>query len=225
MVYSLSYRRPGRVTLPDNASAVSNETKQETIRGSLTSGSSGMSNGIPEALSFDNIIAGGTCPVRLPATAAQAQPANRHQPCTVRDFMNFLKYIELSAENLQFFLWYRDYVRRFNALPESERVLSPEWTGETSHGNDIKPSPRVFAPEATDILKGTDFAADGRSGEVEKHATDPFNTPPRTPNSSDPRGAESVEFGDYARSTAKIDHAQRAAGAFEHAGLKWKPRE
>lgn len=64
MVYSLSYRRPGRATLPDDASTVSNETKRETIRGSVKSGSSGVSNGIPEALSFDNIIAGGTCPVR-----------------------------------------------------------------------------------------------------------------------------------------------------------------
>lgn len=65
MVYSLSYRRPGRATVADNASAISNDTKRETIRGSIKSGSSGMSNGIPEALSFDNIIAGGTCPVRF----------------------------------------------------------------------------------------------------------------------------------------------------------------
>jgi hypothetical protein len=65
MVYSLSYRRPARATLADNASATSTETKRETIRGSVKSGSSAMSNGIPEALSFDNIVAGGTCPVRL----------------------------------------------------------------------------------------------------------------------------------------------------------------
>jgi hypothetical protein len=49
--------------------------------------------------------------------------------------MNFLKYIELSAENLQFFLWYRDYSKRFNELPASEKALSPEWTGvSTSNG-------------------------------------------------------------------------------------------
>lgn len=65
MVYSLSYRRPGRATVADNASAISNDTKRETIRASIKSGSSGISNGIPEALSFDNIVAGGTCPVRL----------------------------------------------------------------------------------------------------------------------------------------------------------------
>ena len=44
--------------------------------------------------------------------------------------MNYLKYIELSAENLQFFLWYRDYVSRFDGLPANEKALSPEWTVE-----------------------------------------------------------------------------------------------
>ncbi|XP_014560279.1 hypothetical protein COCVIDRAFT_12951 [Bipolaris victoriae FI3] len=207
MVYSLSYRRPGRATVADNASAISNDTKRETIRGSIKSGSSGMSNGIPEALSFDNIIAGGTCP-----------------PCTIRDFMNFLKYIELSAENLQFFLWYRDYVKRFNALPESERVLSPEWTGETNNANDPKPGPRFYSNEAATILKGTDFATEGRRAESDKAASDPFHTPPRTPSSFDQAAAGSLDFDGDSRSGFKINHAQRAAGAFDNAGLKWKPR-
>ena len=44
--------------------------------------------------------------------------------------MDYLVYIEYNAENLQFFLWYRDYVRRFDALPEKEKVLSPEWMPE-----------------------------------------------------------------------------------------------
>ena len=74
--------------------------------------------------------------------------------------MNFLKYIELSAENLQFFLWYRDYVKRFNALPESERVLSPEWTGEKN--SDTKNGPANFNADAAAILKGTDFANEGK---------------------------------------------------------------
>ena len=40
---------------------------------------------------------------------------------TIRDFMNYLKYIEHAAENLQFFLWFHDYNTRFNNLRESER--------------------------------------------------------------------------------------------------------
>jgi hypothetical protein len=40
--------------------------------------------------------------------------------------MDYLVYIEHSAENLQFYLWYRDYVRRWNSLPTSQRALSPK---------------------------------------------------------------------------------------------------
>jgi hypothetical protein len=67
MVYSLSYRRPERAR-PDTASTTSSETKRRSIHESVKSGSSGMSNGIPEALSFDTIIAGGACPVSHPHT-------------------------------------------------------------------------------------------------------------------------------------------------------------
>ena len=51
--------------------------------------------------------------------------------------MNFLKYIELSAENLQFYLWFRDYSKRYNELPDSEKALSPEWTSEMSVPNEV----------------------------------------------------------------------------------------
>ena len=41
--------------------------------------------------------------------------------------MNYLRYVELDANNLQFFLWFQDYRRRFEALSEVGRSLSPEW--------------------------------------------------------------------------------------------------
>lgn len=41
--------------------------------------------------------------------------------------MDYLVYVEYNAENLQFYLWYKDYTKRFNALPENEKVLSKEW--------------------------------------------------------------------------------------------------
>lgn len=62
MVYNLSYRRPQRQPRSSNES-VNGERKQLSIQESVRSGSSGMSHGIPEALSFDRIIAGGVCPV------------------------------------------------------------------------------------------------------------------------------------------------------------------
>lgn len=41
--------------------------------------------------------------------------------------MNYLMYIERSAENLQFFLWYHNYVERWTQLPRCERERSPVW--------------------------------------------------------------------------------------------------
>ncbi|KAF1938900.1 hypothetical protein EJ02DRAFT_270355 [Clathrospora elynae] len=206
MVYSLAYRRPElRNSVASYASTTSGESKRKSIHDSVHSGSSGMSHGIPEALSFDRIIAGGVCP-----------------PCTVRDFMNFLKYIELSAENLQFFLWYRDYSKRFNELPESERVLSPEWTGEKTTNNEVNTGSKYLNPDAAAILQGTEFSVDAKSSDPEKSNNDPFFTPPRTPSSIEGRGY-SLDSCVDSTATGKADHAQRAAGAFDNAGLKWKP--
>jgi len=198
MVYNLAYRRPQRQARASTES-VTGEHKQLSIRESVRTGSSGMSHGIPEALSFDRIIAGGVCP-----------------PCTVRDFMNFLKYIELSAENLQFFLWYRDYSKRFNELPASEKVLSPEWTG-ASNGDASKLAIQNAHPEVSAMLEGTDF--DG-SQQNEKN---PFYTPPHTPTNGSRRREESLDSYDDSMTAGKVNHSERAAGAFENAGLKWKP--
>lgn len=205
MVYPITYRRPERASASSSAASLSGETKQRSIDESIRSGSSGMSHGIPDALSFDRIIAGGVCP-----------------PCTVRDFMNFLKYIELSAENLQFYLWFRDYSKRFAELPESEMVLSPEWLGEKPNHGEAKSGHKQVDSETAAILKGTDFASDAKINEVEKGSSNPFFTPPRTPNSVEQR-QESMDSYDSTTSPGKVNHSQRAAGAFEKAGLKWKP--
>jgi len=166
-----------------------------------------MSHGIPEALSFDRIISGGVCP-----------------PCTVRDFMNFLKYIELSAENLQFYLWYRDYSKRFEELPVNEKSLSPEWFGDKAMAEN-KNAPQPVNPDAAAILKGTDFGSDTKINESEKGGSNPFFTPPRTPTSLDRRenGQSFDSSYDGSLATSRVDHSKRADGAFEGAGLKWKP--
>jgi hypothetical protein len=65
MVYSLDYRRPSRVShVSVSHESIDGTEKQRSIDESIKSSSSGMSQGIPEALSFDRIISGGTCPVR-----------------------------------------------------------------------------------------------------------------------------------------------------------------
>lgn len=64
MVYSLLYRRPPHVTASSDAS-LSGMEKAKSIGGTtMNSQTSNLSLGIPDALSFDRIITGGTCPVR-----------------------------------------------------------------------------------------------------------------------------------------------------------------
>ena len=58
MVLSLSYRRPAHV------SRESVDTEKTTTTGSYSEVSS-CPYGIPDALSFDRIISGGTCPVSI----------------------------------------------------------------------------------------------------------------------------------------------------------------
>jgi hypothetical protein len=142
--------------------------------------------------------------------------------------MNYLKYIELSAENLQFFLWYRDYVNRFDGLPANEKALSPEWTVEQAEAEamaaQVHVRQKVVPPEAAAAFKGTDFANEPRVTEAEK--VNPFYTPPGTPPGEDKRDVSSVEASEYESAAGgKVDHQGRAEGAFENAGLQWKPRK
>ena len=44
--------------------------------------------------------------------------------------MNYLRFGEHNVENLKFYLWYLDYSRRWEALPEEEKASCPEWTKE-----------------------------------------------------------------------------------------------
>ena len=137
--------------------------------------------------------------------------------------MNYLKYIELSAENLQFFLWFRSYTKRFDQLPANEKSLSPVWYEDSE--TDGPARPKSINPEAAAIFKGTDFANDSRVADAEK--SNPFYTPPHTPKDIQDREAgDSFDSYDISMtSAARTDHAQRATDAFEGAGLKWKPRK
>lgn len=62
MVYSLTYRRPPHVE-PRRASLASEKTGQSVGGSTLNDSQDSINFGIPEALSFDRIIDGGTCPV------------------------------------------------------------------------------------------------------------------------------------------------------------------
>ena len=157
--------------------------------------------------------------------------ANRaRQPATIRDFMNYLIYIEHAAENLQFYLWFRDYMKRFSELPENERALAPVWTVEQLEKDvqaiQVQPGPKQHVSvETAAIFKGTDFAPPVAS--VLEVKGNPFNTPPRTPEGRQ----ESVALSEPAwsdndstlRSNTYQSFHTKAAGAFEGADVKWQP--
>lgn len=99
----LLYRRPSYVERPSGPLNKSDcQRYVERTKGGKST--------IPDNLSFENVINGSSLP-----------------PCTLSDFMDYMVYVAHDAENLQFYLWLRDYTARFNALRPEERALSPEW--------------------------------------------------------------------------------------------------
>ncbi|CAJ2504528.1 Uu.00g119220.m01.CDS01 [Anthostomella pinea] len=196
---SLKYRRPQHVDREDFRRRTSDLSLDEKRDASLSSGPSGASSGIPDALTFEKIMNGGTCP-----------------PCTIRDFMNYLVYIEHSAENLQFFLWYRDYVKRFNDATTSDIALAPEWTKAmeedaiTKIQKDAAGKIKKDNTPAAAIFKGTCFEKPAESVIENK---DPFWTPPATADSGD---ALSILSGTRTIST----YQTHTRDAFSAAGAK-----
>nr|POE59054.1 hypothetical protein CFP56_24324 [Quercus suber] len=133
--------------------------------------------------------------------------------------MNYLKYIEHSAENLQFYLWYQDYKARWSKLSSSERALSPAWeqvysdTEPAGHGSN---RPKRVNPAIADILKDTDFADNNT-----KSQSNPFDTPSKL--SSDVMSEYRSSMADDKTLASSIAHEMVADQAFEDAGMKWKP--
>lgn len=148
--------------------------------------------------------------------------------------MNYLIYIEHAAENLQFFLWHKDYTKRFDLLPASERNLAPVWTVEQAEAQALtmkdNPNPmKTIGPEAAAIFKGSDFAPP-KIIVLEAGKGNPFNTPPLTPNTGE---RESIAPSDYpwsdsgstVRSGFKASHDKKAAEAFDAADVRLQPCE
>jgi hypothetical protein len=140
--------------------------------------------------------------------------------------MDFLRYIEHDAENLQFYLWYRDYCKRFAQLPQREQKLAPEWTAEQALAErtnaEKEKLPKKVSNSAAALLKGTDFDPHAKLG-VPEPAPNPFNTPPRTPSAADhdsvaPSTVGYSEDGTTLRSGTTTDHSKKAEAAFDDAG-------
>lgn len=142
--------------------------------------------------------------------------------------MNYLKYIEHAAENLQFFLWFHDYNTRFNSLSESERVLSPQWTQAQAEAEATTAAQQTRANKTTNvdahaILQGTSFD-DGNGGRVNEKG-DPFHTPPASSFDESRVGVTSDYGSSTGDDTLVSSTAARgiASQAFGDAGMKWQP--
>lgn len=142
--------------------------------------------------------------------------------------MNYLKYIEHAAENLQFFLWFHDYSARFNSLAEGERALSPEWTREQAEAEATAAAQQTRTKhanvEANAILQGTSFD-NGSSAQVNERG-DPFHTPPAGSFEESRGGITSSEYASTAGDDTLVSSAKArviASQAFGDAGMKWQP--
>jgi len=146
--------------------------------------------------------------------------------------MNYLKYIEHAAENLQFYLWHQAYTKEFEELPASEKSLFPEWTlskaeSEALASQNYMRQMKISADTAA-TLKGTGLDSTPMIHETDK--TDPFFTPPRTPSNKSKRqdtgsmfsGTDSKSMGWESTENLK-SLKKRVEGAYDEAGLKRQP--
>ncbi|KAJ3543065.1 hypothetical protein NM208_g3771 [Fusarium decemcellulare] len=159
---SLTYTRPKHVDHQSFRNSGGSFSDAEKSDGSVKSGQSSHSAGIPDSLVFDKIINGGTCP-----------------PMTVRDFMSYLIYVEHAAENLQFYLWFKDYEKRFNTTTTTDVRLAPEWTRTMQDEAVIRirkdqADKNRKEPNAAEIFKGSDFEKKAYTQDAAVSGADPF---------------------------------------------------
>ncbi|RAL66010.1 hypothetical protein DID88_005671 [Monilinia fructigena] len=115
IITNIKYRRPDYISAHSSSNKTSRDSSMDLAQAQSET-SSKFAQGIPDALSFDNIINGGTCP-----------------PITVREFMKYLEHIERAQENLQFFLWFRDYTLRFEKYKPSNPFSTPPATATSDN--------------------------------------------------------------------------------------------
>ena len=138
--------------------------------------------------------------------------------------MNYLVYIEFAAENLQFYLWFRDYVRRFNALPENEKILAQpvDLEKQNFEGVASPKSPRFpkgLSKEVASVLSGTDFATPSATSEKNINPFEGAEIPDETNSARSPWGDDDSTIG----SSKKTNHRALAANAFDAADVKVQP--
>ena len=145
--------------------------------------------------------------------------------------MNYLIYIERAAENLQFFLWLRSYIARFDKLPEELKAIAPAISLEKLEAEQQSARPKSSAGklgrEAAALFREADF--DAKDVAVQERAViSPFDDSDSA-DADRPHGPASPWADDTATvqsSTKRSSNFQQiAANAFEAADVKLQPCE
>ncbi|KAI9643900.1 hypothetical protein NHQ30_007251 [Ciborinia camelliae] len=188
----LFYKRPD-YTSKANGPITSTECQRYAARAKNSERS------IPSGLTFEDVIENRSLP-----------------PCSLSDFMDFLVYIEHDAENLQFYLWYKDYVRRFEALANHEKKLSPEWTPETTEPPNLAKDPEKSGvrrlKSTIDMLDCNDMA--GFDGDLKSRDGLPSPVPSR---------GDSAIGSPKSPSVWSEGPGGKSGEGLGQAGLKWQP--
>jgi hypothetical protein len=137
--------------------------------------------------------------------------------------MNYLVYVEHSAENLQFFLWFRDYEKRFSQAKPSELALAPEWTQAMEEEATAKirkdhADKRRQEPASAAIFRGTDFEKTSREQFANDAGSNPFSTPPTSSAGQTAPSLHSTQARSV--STHVSSYKSQAAEAFQSVGAK-----
>lgn len=141
---------------------------------------------------------------------------------TVRDFMSYLIYVEHAAENLQFYLWFKDYEKRFNTTSTTDIKLAPEWT-QTMQDETVLKIRKDQAdkmrkePKAAEMFKGTDFEKKRGGQDNVPGGSDPFATPPQSSRGDD---GSIYTASNTVHSLNAASYQSQASEAFQAAGAR-----
>lgn len=141
--------------------------------------------------------------------------------------MDYLVFVEYNAENLQFYLWYKDYSKRFDLLPGNEKVLSKEWIPDTQEAPDLTKD--AEKGEKKKSKRETSVANIMESGYAAKEAAmfseeeDPLS-PPMSPMSPT-FGNRHMSIANSGTATPSIGGSSSPSNAevAAQSGLKWQP--
>ncbi|TID27624.1 regulator of G protein-like protein [Venturia nashicola] len=157
-------------------------------------------NAIPPELSFDNILDGRTLP-----------------PATLEDFMDYLIYVAHDAETLQFYLWLKEYRKRYASLRREEQALSPEWQARPVE--DRKLTQKKEGTGSSGAFPVVDKESEMRMKDLSRAAKDVFDEPPMSPT------ATATDYESFI--TKSVDSQktfqEHSDDANTAVGLKWQP--